>query len=222
MDHLSLIESESLAFLQACLAGDADAAVPGCPGWTVTDLLGHMGVVQRHHGGHLTRGVATPPEGPRPTPPETGLATWFREGTQALLHNLRTTPADAPAWTFGPGPHTVAFWHRRMVHEVVVHRVDAEVARGTATPVPVEVAVDGIGEYLEVFLARRRRREPGPPGQVVVRTDEGSVHEVGEGDVVATVAGPADEVYLALWGRGSLTDLELTGDLAAARDLVNR
>lgn len=45
VDHLSLIESESLAFLQACLAGDADAVVPGCPGWTATDLLRHMGVV---------------------------------------------------------------------------------------------------------------------------------------------------------------------------------
>ncbi len=223
MDHLHLIESESAAFLDACLAGDPGVDVPACPGWTITDLLGHLGVVQRYHGGNLTRGVTTPPDHPRPTPPETGLADWFREGTALLLDNLAALPADAPAWGFGPGEPTVAFWQRRMVHEALVHRLDAEMARGTtATPVDPVVADDAVAEYLEVFLARRHRREPGPAGLLEVRTDV-ATHRVGAGEqATAVLQGAAVEVLLALWGRTPVTDLELTGDLDLVRDAVNR
>ena len=195
MDHLHLIESESAAFLDACLAGDPGVDVPACPGWTITDLLGHLGVVQRYHGGNLTRGVTTPPDHPRPTPPETGLADWFREGTALLLDNLAALPADAPAWGFGPGEPTVAFWQRRMVHEALVHRLDAEMARGTtATPVDPVVADDAVAEYLEVFLARRHRpgararraaggphRRRHPPGRCGGAGDRGAAGRRGGG-----------------------------------------
>jgi hypothetical protein len=48
-----------------------------------------------------------------------------------------------------------AFWIRRMAHETAMHRIDADLAmRRPSTPIPPELAVDGVDELLTVFLAR--------------------------------------------------------------------
>ena len=46
------------------------------------------------------------------------------------------------------------FWIRRMAQETVIHRVDAELALGEPfAPIPDDLALDGIDEVLERFLA---------------------------------------------------------------------
>ena len=57
-----------------------------------------------------------------------------------------------PTW-FGPD-QTVAFWIRRMAQETVIHRIDAELAaRLPITPVPGDLAADGVDEALKRMLA---------------------------------------------------------------------
>jgi hypothetical protein len=51
---------------------------------------------------------------------------------------------DEPAWTFWPDDQTCAFWFRRMAHETVVHRVDAELAAGEVTPVEDWAACESV------------------------------------------------------------------------------
>src|SRR3712207_6124296 len=64
-DLLSLIESRSAALREAA-ALDLTAAVPGCPGWTVRELVEHHGRVQRFFAAVVRAGEA---EGPPAVPP---------------------------------------------------------------------------------------------------------------------------------------------------------
>lgn len=219
MDHLAHIRTESAAFLQACMDGDPRAPVASCPGWTIADLLGHLGVVQRFHGRNVGRGVTDPPTDPRPTPPAEGLEGWFREGTDALVATLERVGADTPAWNFlGRQPLVSGFWHRRMVHEAVIHRWDAQDARGRPQPIDPEVAQDGIDEVLDTWVPARRPADA-PGGVVVVRAGEVErVLELGEGPR-AIVAGAPEEVLLALWRRLPLDPL-VEGDLALVRSIT--
>ena len=49
-----------------------------------------------------------------------------------------------------------------MAHETAVHRWDAQCAAGTLAPIEAELAIDGVGEVLEVFM-QHRPRDPGSP-----------------------------------------------------------
>jgi hypothetical protein len=44
---LKLIEDRSAALRAAASDGDLDSRVPGCPDWSVRDLIAHLGEVQR-------------------------------------------------------------------------------------------------------------------------------------------------------------------------------
>ena len=86
-----------------------------------------------------------------------------RAGLAALLDAMRTVDPATPVWTFSRSDPTATFWHRRMAHETVVHRVDAEQATGAVGPLDPALVVDGIAESLEVFaplVAAARRTRP--------------------------------------------------------------
>ncbi|OHV73019.1 hypothetical protein BCD48_33885 [Pseudofrankia sp. BMG5.36] len=50
-----------------------------------------------------------------------------------LLEAVAADP-DAPVWT-GTGPQPARWWVRRLLHESVVHRVDAALALGVDHPI---------------------------------------------------------------------------------------
>ncbi len=222
--HLDLLETvrrESAAFLDAALDGGMEVPVPSCPDWTMADLVGHLGVVQRFHGGHLRRGVTDPPAGPRPQPPETGLADWFREGVDLLLDHLAAVGLDTPAWNWSVRPEdaVTAFWHRRMAHEAAMHRWDAQRARGRAHGFEDGLAVDGVDEVLQMWVPSRRA-EDAPQGTIAVELTDVGVRRTlvcGQGSAAqASLSGTASDVLLALWGRIPLSDLVVAGDMALA------
>jgi Mycothiol maleylpyruvate isomerase N-terminal domain len=45
--YLDVLDSEGLLLLRAAQAGDLGAQIPNCPGWTVRDLVAHVGWVYR-------------------------------------------------------------------------------------------------------------------------------------------------------------------------------
>jgi hypothetical protein len=68
-----------------------------------------------------------------------------------LADLLTELQPDAPAWTWmeGAGESTVGGWARRMAHEALVHRADAELTAGINVSVTDEaLAVDGMNEVL--------------------------------------------------------------------------
>lgn len=149
---------------RACLNADAaalmaqsglpgDRAVPSCPDWSVDDLARHVAMVYRHKVEAIRTGTEPeewPPAGMDAGDPWVALAAAYEDLCGEFdIHD----PSD-PAGTWYAPDQTVGFWIRRMAHETVIHRVDAELAAGQGvSPIPQDLALDGIDEVLRVFVA---------------------------------------------------------------------
>ena len=230
-EYLEAVARESAALADAAERAGLDAAVPSCPGWTVADVVEHVGNVQRWATRIVetrpTERISRPDMSESPAPEE--LLGWFRAASRALVEALGAADPAAPVWTFIPGG-TTRFWFRRQAHEVAVHRVDAELAGGTAAPIPTALAADGIAEWLDVvsvFGADALRgagetvhfhctdTDEGAPGEwLITLTADGPVIAPvhAKGDVAAR--GPASDLELFLWGRKDASALEVFGDAA--------
>jgi uncharacterized protein (TIGR03083 family) len=214
--------------------GDLTVPVPTCPGWTLADLLGHLGRVHRWTAICLN----TPPDGDRPRfeprPPQgAALGPWVRQGLDALIDAFDSPELDRPVWTFvGPGP--AAWWLRRQALETAMHRLDAQLAAGVS-PDPIDTAVGAIGvdEWCEIEAARWFRPSDevvmsvhlhatddlGPdadsdlPGEWFLEADSAGLrwsHGHHKGDI-AVRASRAD-LFLLVWRRLPLADVEVLGD----------
>ena len=85
-----------------------------------------------------------------------GIRTTSCSAALAAQHaELETALAGAdPAervWTWAP-QQDVAFVLRRQVQEAVVHTVDVEQVLGDVRPIPTDVGLDGLDEWLEVMV----------------------------------------------------------------------
>ena len=122
-------------------------------------------------------------------------------------------------------------WARRQAHETAIHRVDAELAAGTAvTPFSPTFAADGVDELLSCFVTRRssQLRSETPASLAVCCTDADAAWllridadrvttDAGPGadaigDAACSVRGPAADLYLALWNRAGPEALAVEGD----------
>ena len=154
MDHGSycdVLEAEGRRFVDVVRDADPALRVPTCPDWSLADLIEHLGGVHRwasHHVEVLAR-ARVPSSALGITPPEepTRMADWLEAGIGPMVGTFRAADPDAAAWGWGADRH-VRFWPRRMVHETVVHRVDAAIAVGAETEVDAPLAADGIDELL--------------------------------------------------------------------------
>lgn len=234
MDWISHVEADGRRIIELART-HPDAPVPACGGWTVTDLVGHLGLIHQRtaylcrtgdmerpsqKGGHLERR------------PVEGVVDWAAGWLDELVDRFRTTDPDAEMWSFFPGGGTAGWWQRRMAHETAVHRVDAEQAAGApVTPVDPAMAIDGVDEVFDVFLPTFGKPPFGDGETLHVHaTDvEGEWNlvlgpdaievERGHGKGDAAVRGPARELYLWLWGRVPLDDLEVFGEAAIPASL---
>jgi uncharacterized protein (TIGR03083 family) len=232
--------------LRALAVRDLTAAVPSCPGWTVTDLVRHVAEVYLHKVECIRRRSA-PEQWPPDLSGEESLPLLDRAYADLVAEFDRHSPGDA-AYTWHEPDQTVGFWIRRMAQETVIHRIDAELALGEEpAPIPADLAVDGVDEVLTLFLgyiSQRWSEEFGPElkeaaGRPVrVTTDGGSwlvkataagVHVEatdamwGPGAVVAdpaaTVTGPPDAVLRWLWARGGDDEVRFDGGPEAIIEL---
>jgi uncharacterized protein (TIGR03083 family) len=223
--HASL-EADAEAFAALVRSGDPDRPVRSCPGWTLRDLARHLGGIHRW----ATQAIRTGAPGQQPSGPEDrgALTDWFVEGATLLLETLRATDPDAPAWTFGPHPRTASFWSRRQAQETAVHLWDARKSQGLPSPLDADLAADGVDEVATVFFPRQVRLGRIPPlgrGVRLLLDDGPSSLLAGDGTdpdapAAATLAGPADRLLLALWGRAGVDGLRVTGDPGAVQDLL--
>ncbi|WP_433186375.1 maleylpyruvate isomerase family mycothiol-dependent enzyme [Actinoallomurus sp. CA-150999] len=201
MDYLAALRRELDAF-GAVLDGDLSAPVEHCGDWTLFDLAAHMGAgnlwvvtaVKEGHGDDYDEGAA-----PRD---QTALNAWYAETANTLVRALSVDPST-DAWTFFP-PRTVGFWRRRRAQETLIHRWDAENAVGSATPMDVVLATDGVAEVFDTMAPRMiaRGHATGPEQAVrIAATDSGGSWTHGPGEPVAQVSGRAEDLLLMLWDR---------------------
>lgn len=229
IDYLSSIRADADALLAALDRGPLDASVPSCPDWNLAQLAAHVGRV--HGWATLAASTGAQPAGP-PKSPDDPLAikAFYREKADALLATLAALDPDTPCWNFSGKEQVAGWWRRRQAHETAIHRWDAESAIGDPNPIPAELAVDGVDEFLTVLAPLRLNSKDGidiggsihlhatdAEGEWTIHTDDG-IYRVtkshGKGDVA--VRGPASSLMLLVWNRVHPDEagLELFGDAA--------
>jgi uncharacterized protein (TIGR03083 family) len=233
VDHADLITAvrqESGALTFALEAGPTDVAVPTCGGWTVGDLAVHVGNFCGFWSHVLCEG-ARRPKTPLPDPPSgDGVVSWVAGACADLISGLEATPAATEVWTWYEPDQTAGFVARRCAHELSVHRYDAQSARGICTPIPIELAVDGIDEVLDVLITTRDQPAAGSgrslallstdvgsewfvalePGRIEVERHTGDEAPREGPDLF--VGGTASDLELTLYRRPALSPLDVHGD----------
>lgn len=153
MDYaVALIEQNQLL---SELLRDADwsTPVPTCPGWTLLQLLRHVGRGDRW-AAQIIADRADASLDPRqvrdgrPPADVPGAVRWLSESPRTLLAAVEAVGPDAVVSTF-LGPKAAAWWIRRRLHEAAVHRADIAIALGAPYELSAELAADGITEWLD-------------------------------------------------------------------------
>ncbi|OBF19439.1 maleylpyruvate isomerase family mycothiol-dependent enzyme [Mycobacterium sp. ACS4331] len=227
MDYAQEFLDEVSRFGDIVFAADPEAAVPSCPGWTMTQLFRHVGRGNRWSAQIIAdrRDTALDPRevrDGRPPADDKDARQWLVDGGRALLDAVGSTGADTPVWTF-TGPQRADWWVRRRLHEVLVHRADAALAAGVDFEADPVVAADAISEWLG--LAAMLSPGIGESSVHLHATDEGLgsegewlitgkafSHEHGKAD--AAVRGPVTDLLLITTNRRPVadTDVEVFGD----------
>jgi uncharacterized protein (TIGR03083 family) len=219
----------AVAAFSATLRDDLRRPVPGCPGWDLAALAGHLGGIHRWARDAILEGRPTDADEARPARAD-DLVPWFDQGAAELAATLRATDPATPCWSFGPPPRTVAFWLRRMPHETTLHAWDAHAALGQDLPLDRDLTLDGVDEVVTMFVPRQvRLGRLAPPAYGLELRATDAPPGVGpwqlfgtEGTPDAVVAAPAATLLLLLWKRVPVdTDgITVTGDATAARAVL--
>jgi len=234
---LTLIEDRSAALRDAAAAApDLTGRVPGCPDWTLDDLVFHISGVQRFWAVAVSLADASAPPGPEhrgELEPPGDILEWCDESTRLLLAALRDADPGAPCWAWwaaSGAPLTAGAVARHQVQEAAVHARDAQETIGKPEPLPAAVAVDGLAEFLSVGLASQGAW-PHSPARIAFAAVDGPTHVVdlspsgvavdpaGSGPPLATVYASANDLVLALYDRVPFADLRIDGDRQVLTDL---
>ena len=208
--------------------------VPSCPGWTTKDLAKHMAHVYLGQAYVVETGSqAENKEHLAPYPRTEDFMEFMSWGFMAITTALDINRPERPTWSWHHSDHSVDFWFRRMAHETVIHRIDAQQAVGSVTTIDEALALDGVDEVLD-FLPLLGSWPEAPNVDfgivsIVAKTRNGSkVWDLNFTDQAATVSaadkanvsarlvisGDAEAMDLYLWGRIDSSDprISITGE----------
>jgi uncharacterized protein (TIGR03083 family) len=212
-----LVHREGRRLIESCAAAPTEP-VRSCPGWTGTDLAVHTASVHRRVAHWCATRASTPERWPDDTPSANDTPWgWCRDALALVTDALAAIGPDDPVWSW-TDRQDGGFYHRRMVHETVLHRWDAETLAGEPAALDPAISADGIDELMSVGMRFRSSGAPltYPNGSIsFLAIDTGNrwslaavdgVLGIGRGEAVitgtdATVTGDAAVILLALWGR---------------------
>ena len=232
-DYPAIIDADADDIIRHADA-NLDEPVPTCPGWTVADLLEHLGDVYKFWTVQVEAGNPEARTDPptRGLPPGGDVVAWFGDAADFLVDVLSSPEPNAedPCWNWSGRDRTLAWVARRMALETAVHRFDLELATGTDWSLAPELAADGIDEWLSVHLATDVPETPGAAlgGVLCLACDDVPAAwtvEVGGGKLKfregrapadAVLVGTASDLYLYSWNRVPIDRLQLTGSEAVA------
>lgn len=227
--YLPALQKADARFAEAAAAAVLEhgwgAHVPGCPSWTLTDLVRHLAEVQ-HFWAWVVRSRAQDPSAyvrPDRHPEDELLGFGMACSAELELALTDADPAE-PVWTWAPRKD-VGFVLRRQVQEVTVHTADVEEVLGDVRPVPTDIGLDGLDEWLEVMVPAALPQGPPPEAHPVVlhAVDADAERTLFAGArpfPVATLTGTAGDLLLAVWRRVPLEVLTVDGDGLQAAAMI--
>jgi uncharacterized protein (TIGR03083 family) len=230
------------AAAEALASDSAGVPIPSCPGWSMLDLVHHLGYVYDRFLAHISRGVTSDPGQPpisegtpeshRPSA-ETAIA-FFDERAGKLLETLTLLDPDMPAWNWAPQAKKVSFWQRRAALETAVHRWDAEMALARADPIDEKLSSDGVSEVFDTWIPAGGSRRKGPVdrfgvvhltatdvgdewfvrlrGPGIALLDTDTILDNDDHHTRVAADGNASDLLLALYGRIGFDVLKVAGD----------
>jgi uncharacterized protein (TIGR03083 family) len=225
-DYLTSIEADGRALAGIAADFELELSVPGCPDWTLRDLLAHVAGANRWVSKCVSEGLVAQdrilPAGPDG---RDELVAWFNESTDELLGVLSATSPEELVWTPIRGAFASVWWRRKAALECAIHRTDAEQAIG-ASPERIDppLALDGIDEYAEEFLPLMLLAVPMPPPVTAVVLSPNDIDEsrtlslipAGDdrdpGTQGAELAASASDLLLWMWNRAPTETLDVSGD----------
>jgi uncharacterized protein (TIGR03083 family) len=235
--YVAEIEASTAGLAEILVEHGQSLPIPTCPEWTLRQLVTHVGRAHRW-AAEITRTRSDAfipfrevPDGKLPDDRAEQCA-WLQAGAARIVDAVREAGSDL-VWSF-TGQVPASFWLRRMAHETLVHRADAQLAAG-AKPEPViaaEVAADAIDEWL-MLLTGGFAGNVGEPtkalpagaglhlhatdggldgrGEWMIRHDtSGLTVEPGHGKGDASLTGPAASLLLVLMRRRPASDPAVT------------
>ena len=248
LDFLAHVRAESSRFGEVLRDADPAAAVPTCPDWTADDLLYHLAEVFDSWTRVVRDGAngeeIAPPERPADRP---ALVALYDRATADLLDTLASTPGDRPIWSWVSEDVTASWVHRRMAHEALIHRIDAELTTGTLSDVDAQLAADGVAEVVRYFfgwrapwsevfdgpLARLAATDTGDEWLVQVGTwsgtspVSGNTYEgepclslVADGVPAFSITSTARDLDAWLWNRPTISPPVIDGDASTLQAMI--
>jgi uncharacterized protein (TIGR03083 family) len=231
-EYLPVLEKANARFVDAAAEAVLEhgwaASVPGCPGWRLADLVWHLSEVQHFWAWVVKTRAPDPSTYVEPARhPDDELLGFLAAQNAELETVLAGADPASRVWTWAP-QQDVAFVLRRQAQEATVHTVDVEQVLGDVRPIPTDVGLDGLDEWLEVMVPGVL--PDGPPEaahpvvfHVVDADAERSLFPGSRPFPIAALTGTAGDLLLAVWRRVPLEVLTVDGDglqAAAMIDLI--
>ena len=241
IDYAQALLEQNALLVDTFTGADLAIPVPTCPGWSMLQLMRHLGRGDRWAAQMIRDNVSdldvrAVVDGRPPDDIEQALA-WLRSSATVVIDAVANVGPDALVPTF-LGPRPGVWWLRRRLHEATVHRADAAIARTSAGDqtnyrLAPELAADGIDEWIERLVEFQRQGTMPPALQtgqrlafettddsldgrrwVVEGTDTGLERLADDSTADTTLSGAAEDVFLAMVRRRAIEDssIEVRGD----------
>jgi uncharacterized protein (TIGR03083 family) len=235
LDYNRALRDQNRLLTELVEQADWTAPVPACPGWSVLQLMRHVGrgdrwaaqIITDHADADLDPRLVV--DG-RPPSDQADAVAWLAASPELVITAVAEAGPETPAATF-MGAQPAAWWVRRRLHEATVHRFDAAQALGADYDLSSELAADGIAEWLDLVAARGaaglpagqtlslRATDlgPGAANAWTIRAADGGDWTDEPDDSGTVVSGAAVGLFLALARRRGTDEAGLTvsGGLAA-------
>ena len=232
--HAELLEStERIA--EILTSAEPALRVTTCPDWTLSDLTLHVGRAHRWAQRIIETRAQKPIDMsvvhlglPATT---TRYGAWLCSGGTAFSTAVQSAGTRTAVWSWSDD-HSVGFWLRKLTHDTIIHRIDAELTVGLRPTLSAQMAADGIADLLAAITTLSTAGHPDPIFEglrglgetlqlqatdtadewFVTRMPEGVRWTPGRGEADAIVRGNALDLLLALYRRSPIHVVDVIGD----------